>query len=146
MARRRPFLSSHLKGDEIGNSGTCPRPKFESCTRRPSGQEAHLAKLIQEGVPTKADISLTRASLQLVVEAHFCAELSQPGRKLTAVPVEGNQVLVRRHDFRVRAAIFDHTLQGALSPSRTLLEYMKLQRHPATPTGNQHEDLYSLFF
>ena len=33
-------------------------------------------------------IRLARASLQLVLEAHFCATLSRPGRLLTVVPFE----------------------------------------------------------
>jgi hypothetical protein len=34
----------------IGNSGTCPRPRFEGCARQHSGQEATSANLFREGV------------------------------------------------------------------------------------------------
>ena len=43
-----PFPSPHLKGAGIGNSGTSPRPRFEGCTRQPSGQEAHSANLFRK--------------------------------------------------------------------------------------------------
>ncbi len=44
------FPSPHLKGAGIGNSGTSPRPRFEGCTRQPSGKGI-FGKTIQEGVP-----------------------------------------------------------------------------------------------
>ncbi len=39
-----PFPSPHLKGAEIGDSGTCPRPRFEGCARRPLQAKRQLRR------------------------------------------------------------------------------------------------------
>ncbi len=43
-----PFPLPTPQGAGIGNSGTSPRPRFESCARHPSGQEANSANLFRK--------------------------------------------------------------------------------------------------
>ncbi len=43
-----PFPLPTPPGAGIGNSGTSPRPGFESCARQPSGQEATSANLFRK--------------------------------------------------------------------------------------------------
>jgi hypothetical protein len=43
-----PFPLPTPQGAGIGNSRTSPRPRFESCARQPSGQEAHSANLFRK--------------------------------------------------------------------------------------------------
>jgi hypothetical protein len=43
-----PFPFPTPQGAGIGNSGRCPRPRFEGCAWQPSGQEAHSANLFRK--------------------------------------------------------------------------------------------------